>query len=353
MNSGIFYTTRAITGREGHNLCRHLSILNSAHDVVDMLTGNSENGKKTTAEYVTTSQYRNHYGSFYKNEARNMKDWMQVYDAINPIFLKEYSALYLIGGLDLHRSNLGRFENRAGIFPRDSGQLKFESAGIHLVNILALLKAHHTYNIPLHEIAFDPNEMSCDLFHQDVAPRSNYTLYHGYDIPLYAAKRLDSLQYWLKKQVDLWETDKTIDFTFGYTVLKNSGRDHYPQTIDQVSNQFASSKVFVKNEYTGENTHVSGDVYLNHIKASRYTYMLPSYNAHCFSIYRFLESIHHDCLPLIHSDCNITDVAASYGVEAIFKILQNGSVPSESDRLSILNTLKEKMLGFDKSFVNL
>jgi hypothetical protein len=38
MNKGIFYTTRAIGGREGQNLSRHIAIIGSKHDEVDFLT---------------------------------------------------------------------------------------------------------------------------------------------------------------------------------------------------------------------------------------------------------------------------------------------------------------------------
>ena len=353
MTSGIFYTTRAIDGREGKNLCRHLNILIRTHHTVHMLTGNSDNSPQTITNHtgrVVVDRYHNYYGSFYDNEAKAMADWMAVYNAINPVALKEYNALYLIGGLDLHRSNLGRFENRVRVFPHDRGQLKFESCGIHLVNILALVKAHKKYGIPLHEIAFDPNEMSCDLFHPDVAPikGNGYHLYHGYDIPLYGANRLDTLQCWLQDSIHpLFPEDysqKSIDFTFGYTVLINSGRNHYPIEIKQIADQFSNSKVFSKNEYTGVNTHVPADKYLELIKQSRFTYMLPSYNKHCFSVYRFLESIHHDCLPLIHGDCNIADIGVSFGIMDTLETLKNGKIPTETERLAILATLKSKML---------
>lgn len=358
MTSSIFYTTRAIDGREGKNLCRHLTIIKHTHTTVDMLTANSDKSTKVAEKYglLTVSKYHNHFGNFYANDAKKLDDWMAVYDAINPIALKEYDALYLIGGLDLHRSNLGRFENRVGVFPRDRGQLKFESCGIHLVNILAMVKAHNEYGIPLHEIAYDPNEMSCDLFHEDIAPVKDkgYYLYHGYDIPRYGAHRLDSLQYWLEASIHpLFPEDysqKTCDFTFGYTVLKESGREHYPAEIDRVATKFAKSNVFSKNEYLGINTHIEADRYLDLIKVSRFTYMLPSYNKHCFSVYRFLESIHHDCLPLIHGDCNIADIGLSFGILPDLETLQSGNIPDEGGRLTILARLKAVMLAPTKLF---
>jgi hypothetical protein len=358
MTKGIFYTTRAIDGREGKNLCRHLTILKRTHSTVDMLTANSDKGTKIAEKYglLSIGNYRNFYGNFYSNDAKKMDNWMAVYDAINPIALKEYSALYIIGGLDLHRSNLGRFENRVGLFPKDRGQLKFESCGVHLVNNLAMVKAHNVYGIPLHEIAFDPNEMSCDLFHADVAPVKDkgYYLYHGYDIPKYGAHRLDSLQCWLEASTNpLFPEDyseKKCDFTFGYTVLLNSGRQHYANDIDKVASMFQNSNVFCKNEYTNVNTHIDAGKYLDLIKVSRFTYMLPSYDKHCFSVYRFLESLYHDCLPLIHTDCNIADIGQSFDVLDDLTTLQSGGIPDEPTRLVILSRLKQTMLVPTKMF---
>jgi hypothetical protein len=360
MTKSILYTTRSIDGREGKNLCRHINIISRQHGTVHMLTGNSDKSVITvnnhTAGKIVVTKYHNHFGSFYANEAKNMEDWMAVYNSINPISLKDYNALYIIGGLDLHRSNLGRFENRVGVFPRDRGQLKFESCGIHLVNILSMVKAHNEYGIPLHELAYDPNEMSCDLFHRDIAPvkDKNYYLYHGYDIPKYGAHRLDSLQCWLEDSIQpLFPEDysnKLYDFTFGYTVLKNSGRDHYPVIIDDIASQFTKTNIFTKNEYLGINTHIPGDRYLDLIKVSRFTYMLPSYDKHCFSGYRFLESIHHDCLPLINGDCNIQDIGRSFGILPDLETLQSGGIPDESERLAILGRLKAAMLTPKKLF---
>jgi hypothetical protein len=358
MNKGIFYTTRAIGGREGQNLSRHIAIIGSKHDEVDFLTGNSTDSSRLLIQKfgnILPKRSLNLFGPWYASDAKSMDDWMQVYERMDVSSLKDYSGLYLVGGLDLHRSNLGRSENRVGVFPRDRGQLKFESAGIHLTNILALLKAHNTYGIPLHEIAFDPNEMSMDLFHKDVAPTKDYHLYHGYDIPLYNAKRLDSLQYYFSSlgrspthSLFDEEIDKVYDFTFGYTILKNSGREHYPEYINSLAENFKNCRLYVKNEYTNENSHVDNDRYLAEIEKSRYTFMLPSYNKHCFSNYRFVESLHHDCLPLIHPDCNIEDVSKSFDVD--LSVLIRTKPFSEVDRLELLEVLKKKMLSVEKLF---
>jgi hypothetical protein len=78
--------------------------------------------------------------------------------------------------------------------------------------------------------------------------------------------------------------------------------------------------------------------------------MLPSYNKHCFSVYRFLESIYHDCLPLIHGDCRIEDIGLSFGILPDLETLQNGRIPDETERLEILARLKAAMLVTTNTF---
>lgn len=351
MSKAILYSTRAIAGREGDNICRHFSILDQ-YDSIDYLTAAKTDAAKRLIESRSGFKINRHINTFtewHNRSGKLLSDWYSVYCTLDVRCLQEYDSLHLIGGLDFHNSNLGRSLSRRGVFPRDRAQMKFQSTAAHLVNILALVKAHRDFGIPLHEIAFDPNEMSCDLFHSDVAVRDNYHLYHGYDVPAFRMKRLDSLQHHFSKDaVTLEESEKVFDFTFGYFILDDSGRQHYPAQINEVASQFARKNLYCKNEYTGENTIIAGDAYLEKVKQSRYTYMLPSYNKHCFSIYRFVESIKHDCLPLIHRDCNIEDVSMSFGVD--LSVLVRSDAFAESDRLELLDVLKQKMLVVEKNF---
>lgn len=350
MKKAIFYSTRAIAGREGDNICRHFSILDQ-YDSIDYLTSAKTDAAKRLIQsrsMIKIDRQINTFVAWHNSVGKLLSDWYDVYSSLDVSCLQDYDALHIIGGLDFHNSNLGRSLSRKEVFPRDRGQMKFQSTAAHLVNILALLKAHREFGIPLHEIAFDPNEMSCDLFHRDVSPKDNYHLYHGYAVPAFQMKRLDSLQHHFNKCVSLAYDDKNFDFTFGYFILDDSGRQHYPAVINEIASQFINKNVYCKNEFTGENTIIAGDLYLEKIKQSRYTYMLPSYNKHCFSIYRFIESIKNDCLPLIHSDCNIEDVSKSFNVD--MSVLVRSTAFSESDRIDILEMFKKKMLGVVENF---
>lgn len=346
MSKCLFYTTRAIAGREGHNISRHITILKHQYSQIDLLTSKKSDASKKLIEsmaMIHINKNNDLYRLYYENQAKKFPTWMDIYNDLDVTPLREYDALHIIGGLDFHNSNIGRHQKRRGVFPHDSGQIKFESLGHHLTNILALLKAHREYGIPLHELAYDPNEMSCDLFHADVAVGNNYYLYHGYDIPKYNAHRLDSLQYYMENQkTSLFaDNDKEYDFTFGYTVLDDSGRAHYPEYVNSIASQFSNYNLYCKNEFTGENTHVPGDIYLEKIRQSRFTFMLPSYDSHCFSNYRFVESLYSDCLPLIHPDCNIVDMNKSFNID--LSPLKTTVVPSEDDRLALLETYKNAM----------
>lgn len=347
---GIFYSARSLSGREGKNIVRHIGVISRTCKAIDHLSNTWTDAVKQDIERygnVKINRSINLFGSYYENTATQLGSWDAVYEALNVDALKDYDRLFIIGGMDLWRSGLTRTSKRAGVFPKDSGQLKFQSVGVHCINILAMLKAHNLFGIPLHEIAYDPNEISCNLFHRDVAPVNDYHLYHSYTIPTYSISRLDSLQHWLlSKPEGLFSKDKTTDFTFGYTILEKSNREEFTSDIANIVAQFKTTNVYVKDYQTGTDTTIDGDAYLDKIEESRFTYMLPSYDRHCFSGYRFIEALHHDCLPLVHPSCNVADFERSFGID----LTPLKTIPNENDRLELLNHLKSKIMVVEKVF---
>lgn len=352
MSKGLFFTTRSVTGREGKGIVAHMGIMQLQSDELHYLSSKISDQTKDFIESYSDIRIRknlNLYGKFYE-EAMHMADWMEVYEKLDVTPLQSYDNLYIIGGIDLWRSELTRGSKRNFVFPRDRGQMKFQSCGSLLINMLAMLKAHREFGIPLHEMAFDPNEMSLDLVHPDVAPLDNYHLYHGYDIYKYKTNRLDSLQYFFKDKSTLFDdpTDKPFDFTFGFTVLEMSGRTDYSAYVKEHASRFPKSNVFCKNYLTGENTLVDRDVYLDYISKSRFTMLLPAYDANCFSIYRFIESIHNNCLPMLHKNCNVLDVEQSFGID--LSPLMVYDIPDESKRLELLDYYKNNVLSVKRGF---
>lgn len=359
--TGLLYSTRATTGREGKYVSRHMCILRSQCDIIDHLNSNdTQHTKQNIEKYslLKINSSSNLYGDFYLDEGRNMSSWEDVYNNIDVTPLKKYDYLYLMAGIDLHTSGMTRFGNRVGVFPKDRGQIKFVSHGKIFVNVLAMVKAHKVYGIPLHEFQYDTGEISTSLFHKDYrSDDNNYASYYNHDVPEYNIQRLDSLQYYLKEN-NLrfpFTTEKDIDFTFAYTVLKTSNRQDFPQFIDAMAKNFKVSKIYTKNYFTGVDTSIDSDLYTDLITRTRFTFILPAYDRRSFAIDRFLTSLNSDCLPLLHKDGNMDIMESSYGISLDRLIIREPDDVkryTEDYRLELLDYYKSKFLKVEKGLVN-
>lgn len=350
-SKGLFYSSRPLSGREGEGVMHHIKSIETSSDIIDALY----DGKTDViADHlysfasIHVNKVHTHITKFYLDKGIHMDNWMDFYDAVDVSLLEQYDDLYLMSGMDLWRSGLTRGGKRSGVFPKDRGQINFVSTGLRCANILAMLKAHNTFGTRLHELAFDPNEIPMREFHPDVAPTSNYWLYHGYDVTHYDILRLDSSQYMFNKNVKWFELDKKYDFTFGYTVLQDSDRAKYIPWVNDMHSKFDTANLFIKSDCDIPDTSVSRTVYLNKIEESRFTLMLPSYDESCFSIYRFIESIDKNCLPIIHESCILDEVEQSYGVDLSHLVVDEPM--SEADRLELLDYYKSKFMVFEKGF---
>jgi hypothetical protein len=349
--SGLFLSTRSWGGRESGAVSVHLKILNHDHDQVDgLLTGSTRRslGDAERSSSLIVHDIQTGISPFYREIRGRISLWEEFYHELNVEALSKYKELFLIGGIDLWRAGLTRFGKRVGVFPKDKGGLDWDSHGKIFANVLALLKAHNVYGIPLHEFAYDPNEIPLSKFHSDFTPKGPYHTYHGYDIPDYGIKRLDSSQYYLQ-QNPAYIYPKSQDFVFGYTVLEGSNRINHVPFVDKMSPNFGISQIFVKNKIQNIDTFVDFTRYQMEISKSKYTLILPAYDEKCFSIFRFLEAIHRDCLPLIHPGCHVKDVEQSFGVS--LSPLIRDTPFSSSERDELLSEYKGKMLKFEKGFI--
>lgn len=329
----------------------HIKSIETRSNLIDCLTtGKTDKISEILYDFssVKVNQTISDISNFYLEYGVHMSSWMDFYESIDVSSFEQYDDLYLMGGVDLWRSGLTRNGKRSNIFPQDRGQINFVSTGIRLANILALLKAHNTFGNRLHELAFDPNEMPLSQFHSDVRPKRNYFTYHGYDIPKYDIKRLDSSQYMFNSLTSWFEADKKYDFTFGYTVLQDSKRAKYIDWVNRMYKKFDSANLFVKSDCDMPDTSVDRSVYLNKIEQSRFTLMLPSYDENCFSIYRFIESLSKKCLPIIHQSCILDDVEKSFGVDLSPLVVDEPM--TESKRLELLDLYIKKFMVFEKGF---
>lgn len=336
----LFFTTRNVTSNMSAGLLANLAILEKESNDIDFLMSTKTDKSAKHIRSVTGLPIRksvNLFGQFYETSGLTMASWKEIYDALDVSGMKQYSGLYIMGGLLHPSANVYRFSSKLPNFLDSALCITFRQVGNNIINILGILKAHKEYGIPLHEFSYDSDELCCSL----ISSVGEYYQYHIYDIPRYNMKRLDGLLYHLQKApVELEETTKVFDLTFGYTVFPNGNRPSFVEYVNDMAKAFEKVNLYTINKLTGEDNSIPREMYLNKIKQSRFTLIIPSYDKNCFSLYRFIESIHNDCLPLIHKDCFTEDVEKSFDVK--FDQLIN-RIPTESERLELLHYYKEKM----------
>lgn len=346
--NGIFYCGRPITGADGIRMLDHLRVLETQCSSVDHLSSTKTDAAKLAIEQhsgLRINRSVNLFGSY----VGKYNSWAEVYDCIDVSALAQYDALYLMGSSCFRSSGFSRTGVGRGSFPTTFGRkdLLFTSHATHYVNIIALLKAHHRYGIPLHEYAYDTDELAMNLFHDLVKPTNNYYLYYGYAVPEYNARRLDCTQYYLNMQNSIMQNDKTLDFIGGYTNY-NDTRDKYSDEMSIVTSQCNTHKIFIKDKNLGIDTFLAPDAYNNMLESSRFTMVFPAYDRNVISIDRTIGALARDCLPLFHSECKLDAVESSFGID--LSPLQTTELPSESKRLALLAHMKERILTYQVGF---
>jgi hypothetical protein len=148
------------------------------------------------------------------------------------------------------------------------------------------------------------------------------------------------------------DTSKSIDFVFGYTVITKDRNSIFTE-VNEIVSCFDNFKLYVHDKVNGTSNFLSRELYLEQVAKAKYTLIIPPYDKESVSIYRILESIELDCLPLFHKDVNYKLIEESFNVDLSKLILKDNSfIPfTEEERCDIIKQLKTKMLVFEKGFV--
>lgn len=357
MPTGLIYSTRPLSGRFVVSLIQQFKVAETLCDKLDLLTTTKSSTNLDYVEGISglSLTWKNYFNKQYEVFVKESANWEAVYEALDVSELLKYDHIFVFGGLLSDGSGLQRGTKRSTTFPvNDRHQLKFTSVGLPITCILAILKANREYGIPVHEMAYDPQEVSMNQFHTNFKPASNYTLYHGYDLDSYKMKRLDSLQYFNRTKPDLLTSaDKTIDFVFGFTIITED-RLWLKDVADAVAKNFNTSKIFVHDKLTGESNFLDRDIYLGLIEKAKYTLIIPAYDQSAVSIYRIVESLELGCIPLFHHKVNVAHLEKSFGKIDPRLILpeDNSFTPfTNFERCDIIDSMKSKFCEFTVGFV--
>lgn len=71
--------------------------------------------------------------------------------------------------------------------------------------------------------------------------------------------------------------------------------------------------------------------------------MLPSYDETCFSVYRFIDAIYNDCLPIIHNKCRSDEFESSFNISIKELVFKDNIEFFIKNRISLLKYYKQKI----------
>jgi len=356
MGNVLLYSTRGLTSKFVTSLIQQF-LVSETLGVCDIMLN-----QKTTkvSKYIMDvsglqiNEVVMPYHEFYHTKVFKMSDWVEAYNSIDLTPLAKYKKLVIFGGILSEKSYLQYGSKRLMKFPEDRGQINFLSVGSTIFHVLAMLKANRELGIPLYEVIYDPQEVSLNAINLKYRPIDNYKLFHGYTDESRSFERLDSMQYFLEMYQDqniFGAPKKDIDFTFGMTALTQV-RSKQIEKAKEAARHFKNAKLFLHDKFSDEpSSFIGREQYLQLIGRSRYTLVVPAYDATQFSIYRLIESLHAGCLPLLHDDVICENVEKSFGINLSSLYLKNFDFgTTESRRLEIVDDLRSKVCEYRKGF---
>lgn len=350
----LLFSTRALSSKFVHSLVEQFKLVESLGEC-DILLMNKTTAKAEYANTIADTAFNpvEYYFNWYHTIGIHCRDWEDVYERLDITPLQKYQNIFMFGGMLSDSARLKRGSKRVARFPVDDhGQIKFVSTGVVLTHVLALLKAHREFSIPLHEVIYDTQEASLNTIHPDWQPRENYYLYHAYDIPRYGCRRLDTLQwFYANTPRQTPNLTKEIDFTVGYTIITGDrvGAANY---VSDIADKFTNTKIFVHDKIGGTSNFVPRPEYLDWIARSKYTAIIPLYDASSISIFRIIETLQHDCIPLIHPLCHTLELEQSFNTDLRKIVCSREWAPfSDAEYAAELRRLKSVFLPFKHGFV--
>lgn len=350
---------RPITSKYSKSLIQQLSILRD-REIVLVTPSKTDEGARYIEEVAgVTIKEVIYYRNYYETQvfSKKYKSWREYIEKEN-MFSSDFKVDEVIcfGGILSSACGLNRSMNKWNPTFNTQNQMNFIANGVHITAILQGIKLANTLDIPFYELCYDMQENS--VAQLEYQPKK-FKVFHCYDMPVYGMERLDSLQHFLLTQpVKMVVPDKDITLTFGMTVLTDSRSKPYESAMKAL--ETVDSKVlYIRHKELEIDTFVDRDTYLNKIERSYYTFIIPPYDPVQFSVYRFVESIYYNCLPLIASDCNLIDFIQSFNLdleivnEVVVSYDQLGDKIknfSETRREELLEYFKEKVLVYERKY---
>ena len=325
----LVYSTRAVSAKQSQSLFEEMIVLQEFAENIEYMrftkTSASFKKVKEMSQLKNLTEAEFSYFDFYINEvaSRKLTDWDDIIDKIDISHLKDYDRFYVWGGIiNSVCGNRPKTIKTIREFPYYLSKV-WTSLGVQYIHIAAIIKAHLAYNIPITEIMHDPQEASLSLIETEKykVNKDLYDLKFNYAIPSLGVEKFDFMQYFLKHNRDTdmarlfnvsLQPYKKYDFTFGYTVVTPDRNINDDNLIELINAKFYKPNIFVKHKFKEINTFVPRDVYMDYIKKSKYTLIIPSYDVDHVSIIRIIEAVHNNCIPVFTENNNFKALLESF-----------------------------------------
>lgn len=329
----LVYSAWAPNSIYTQSLFQQMTVLKEfAEDIHYMGSGATDAGYRKIKSLVKLPEdkfhyFQDNYVKFYREKilTKEITHWDDIIEAIDVTKLKDFDRIYLWGGTLSSVCSKREGQNLKAIknYPKTLSKT-WTSLGIHYIHVLALLKAHNLYKIPITELMYDNQEASLYLIENEmkVIPEL-YELKFSNEIPEYRTSRFDSIQYVLDEQArysaDLGDLlfgddvpEKKYEFSFGYSCITEDRQIGIEPVLDMIKEKFKNPNLFIKDTFKGINTFIPREEYLDYISKSKYTLVIPAYDRTQMSIIRIIESTHNNCITLFTPDNNFDNILVSF-----------------------------------------
>lgn len=264
-------------------------------------------------------------------------NWQDIYEELDVSSLPKFDRIIEIGSALSEASHLKRNKiNKDKLFQNNS-QFKFLSVRKIKEVLLTTYKISKLNNIKIEHYIIDPQELDyndidceCERYFPYTSEIANFERHDAF------------LNYY--KNLDNINVEKSLDFVFGYTILTQDRVNNIHEIITNKLNDY-NIKLFLRDKYNNIDTFVKKDEYLEYIRQAKFTLIIPAYDSTTFSVFRYIESIYNDCIPLILDTNNLEEVKESLYIpdEIIININNIDEKIKNLNYEEILKDIKNKL----------
>lgn len=262
------------------------------------------------------------------------RHWLDVYDILDISQLPKFDEIIEVGSAISQGNKLQYGVTNFNNLFMSKAQFKFISGRNLKQNILLNYKIAHEQSIKLNHFIIDPQEVNYNDFN---FKNIEYERFFSYESKLFDFKKNNAfLNTYIENRVS--DLDKELDFAFGYTILtqdRSNSTDMIEDIISEMRLSGLRIKIFLRDKYNGIDTFVKKDEYLENIRKSKFTLIIPSYNNKTFSAFRYIESIYSGCIPLILDSVDIEEAKQTLYIPEILIVNSENIM----ERIQTINNL--------------